>query len=92
MSVLHIKMVDFHTKITHRGQGRPMMGPSLKVTFGQWRLRLKGGLFPKTPQTELLALKIWGKHKKTKGAGGIRTLNHQVQKPHPRPLSHRTSY
>ena len=64
MSVLHIKMVDFHTKITHRGQGRPMMGPSLKVAFGHWILRGKGGLLPKTPQKELLALKVCEKHKK----------------------------
>ena len=61
MSVLQIKMVDFHTKITHRGQGRPMMGPSLKVAFGHWILREKGGLLPKTPKNELLALKVWEK-------------------------------
>ena len=49
MSVLHAKMVDFHTKITHRGHGRPMMELSLKVTFGHWILRGNGGLLPKTP-------------------------------------------
>ena len=64
MSVLHIKMVDFHTKIKHRGRGGPMMGPGLKVAFGHWILRGKGGLLPKTPQKGLLALKVWGNCKK----------------------------
>ena len=54
-------MVNFHTKITHREQGRPMMRPSLKVAFGHWNLSGKGGLLPKTPKNELLALKVWEK-------------------------------
>ena len=61
MSILHHKMVNFHTKITHRGQGRPMMRPSLKVAFGHWNLRGKGGLLPKTPKKGLSALKVWEK-------------------------------
>ena len=60
-AILHHKMVNFHTKITHREQGRPMMRPSLKVAFGHWNLRGEGGLLPKTPQNDLLALKVWGK-------------------------------
>ena len=58
MSILHHKMVDFHINITHRAQGSTMMGPSLKVAFGHWILREKGGLLPKTPKNELLALKV----------------------------------
>ena len=37
------------------------MRPSLKVTLGQWLSRGKGLIFPKFPQKELFALKVWKK-------------------------------
>ena len=42
------------------------MRPSLKVTLGQWLSRGKGLIFPKFPQKELFALKVWKKGEKIK--------------------------
>ena len=36
----------------------------LIVTLGQWLSRGKGLLFPKVPENELFALKVWGKIEK----------------------------
>ena len=37
----------------------------LIVTLGQWLSRGKGLLFPKVPENELFALKVWGKIEKS---------------------------
>ena len=42
LAILHPKIDDLHTKITHRAQGSTMMGPGIKVVLWHWLIRGKG--------------------------------------------------